>query len=175
MNRPDKVRVTTFVDVPSDDAFAVFTDEIDAWWRKGPRFRFDKQVPGVLRFVPPASDPGAPPGRLVEAYADGTEFEVGKVLAWEPGARVAFEWRSKTFQAGERTEVIVTFAPKNGGTEVVVEHRGWSALPDEHPVRHGVTGGAFNDMLGRLWGDLVTSYRAFVRQTAGAGVPTPER
>jgi uncharacterized protein YndB with AHSA1/START domain len=157
VSRPDKVRVTTFVDVASADAFEVFTAEIDAWWGRGPRFRFGGKGAGVLRFE------GGTRGRLVEAFADGTEFEVGKVLAWEPGARVAFEWRSPTFRAGERTEVEVTFAGKNGGTEVVVEHRGWAAVPDDHPVRHGNIGGAFTGMLGRFWGDLATSYRLFVQ------------
>lgn len=156
MSRPDKVRVTTFVDVEHDDAFAIFTDEIDAWWGKGPRYRFGGKRTGVLRFD------GGRAGRLVEAFADGSEFVVGKVLAWEPGARVAFEWHSTAFKPGERTEVEVTFLPKNGGTEVVVEHRGWAAVPDDHPVRHGQSGAAFNGQMGRFWGNLATSYRLFV-------------
>jgi hypothetical protein len=35
----DHVRVSTFVAVPIEDAFAVFTEEMNAWWRRGPAFR----------------------------------------------------------------------------------------------------------------------------------------
>jgi uncharacterized protein YndB with AHSA1/START domain len=153
----DKVRVTTFVEVSSADAFAVFTDEIDAWWRRGPRFRFDKSGLGTLRFE------GGVGGRLVESFADGSEFEVGKVLAWDPGAKVAFEWRSQAFEPKDKTTVLVTFAAKGDGTEVVVEHTGWSQFPDGHAVRHGNVGTAFTDMLGLFWGELATGYRAFVK------------
>ena len=35
----DRARVTTFVAVDPGEAFAVFTGEIDAWWRRGVAFR----------------------------------------------------------------------------------------------------------------------------------------
>src|SRR5690606_39228748 len=56
---PELVRVTTIVPVDPALAFALFTDEVDAWWRRGPRYRFGD---GALRFEPP------PRGRLVEVY-----------------------------------------------------------------------------------------------------------
>jgi hypothetical protein len=39
MSGSDSARVTTFVGVSPEDAFAVFTEQIDQWWRRGPRFR----------------------------------------------------------------------------------------------------------------------------------------
>ena len=46
-----------------------FTDEIDLWWRRGPRFRFLTESEGTLRFEPGAGR------RLVETAAgDGSEF-----------------------------------------------------------------------------------------------------
>jgi uncharacterized protein YndB with AHSA1/START domain len=35
----DTVTVTVTVDVPPPRAFAVFTEEIDLWWRRGPAYR----------------------------------------------------------------------------------------------------------------------------------------
>jgi uncharacterized protein YndB with AHSA1/START domain len=157
---PDRVRVTTFVDVPPGEAFDVFTREVDAWWRKGPRFRFGKTREGVLAFE------GEVGGRLTERYEDGSTFEVGRVLAWEPGARLVFEWRARNFAPDQRTEVEVRFASQGDGTEVVLEHRGWAALPDSHPARHGLQGRAFADMLGLWWGELATALRAHARTRA---------
>jgi uncharacterized protein YndB with AHSA1/START domain len=84
------------------------------------------------------------------------------VLAWEPGRRLVFEWRGKSFAPGERTEVEVRFEPVEGGTRVTLEHRGWEALGDDHPVRHGLRGPAFTDMIGLWWGELATSFRVYV-------------
>lgn len=35
----DKATVSVLVAVPPADAFAIFTTEIDLWWRQGPKFR----------------------------------------------------------------------------------------------------------------------------------------
>ncbi len=37
MSDDDRVVVTTLVAVDPATAFAVFTEEVDAWWRHGPR------------------------------------------------------------------------------------------------------------------------------------------
>jgi len=154
------VRVTTFVRVEPVAAFEVFTRETDAWWRRGPRFRFAGERRGVLRFEPGVG------GRLFEHYADDDIFEVGKVLVWEPGAWLVFEWRLRNFAPGDRTEVEVRFDPATvadgAGTQVTLEHRGWSALPKEHPARHGLDGNALTSMIGLWWGEILTALRAHV-------------
>ncbi|MFO0985355.1 MAG: SRPBCC domain-containing protein [Planctomycetota bacterium] len=157
MKRADSARVTTFVAVAPHDAFEVFTEETDLWWRRGPRYRFSPEQNGMIRFD------GGEGGRLVETFADGTEFVCGKVLVWEPGRRLVFEWRARAFGPDERTEVEVLFEAMNDGTQVTLEHRGWASLPDDHPVRRGLgSGQAFADMIGLWWGELATSYRAHV-------------
>jgi uncharacterized protein YndB with AHSA1/START domain len=152
----DRARVTTFVRVDPATAFEVFTAETDLWWKRGPRYRFGGARRGTLRFE------AGPDGRLFEAFDEGEVFEVGRVRVWEPGARLVFEWRIRNFQPGERTEVEVLFEAAEGGTRVIVEHRGFSALPKDHPVRHGLTGSAFTAMIGLWWGDLATGLRAYV-------------
>jgi uncharacterized protein YndB with AHSA1/START domain len=151
--KADSVRVTTFVAVSPNDAFEVFTEETDLWWKKSPRFRVGGATSGVLAFE------GAKGGRLFERLADGTEHEVGRILVWEPGARLVFEWRGVNFAPEERTEVEVAFASKGEGTEVVLVHRGWSSIRPDHPARHGTEGRAFVTLIGLFWGQLLTFYR----------------
>jgi hypothetical protein len=42
---------------------------------------------------------------------------------------------------------------------VTVIHRGWSALREDHPSRHGLHGAEFVRMIGMWWGDLLSAYR----------------
>jgi uncharacterized protein YndB with AHSA1/START domain len=160
----DCVRVTTFVAVDPSDAFEIFTKETDAWWRQGHRFR--RISNGSLRFENHE--------RLIEVADDGTQQEIGRVLVWEPGQRLTFEWRAQNFAAGELTEVDVRFEAASGGTRLVLEHRGFGKLRKDHPVRHGLEGDAFVSMMGLWWGDLVTNYRSFAGtraiNSAGASV-----
>jgi hypothetical protein len=155
----DRARVTTVVAVDPARAFALFTDEIDAWWRRGPRFRFLRSAEGVLRFE------GQAGGLLLEAGA-GETWEVGRVTVWEPAARLVFDWRLPSFAPHETTEVEVRFEPVAGGTRVTIEHRGFDALPREHPARHGLDGEALQAMIGLWWGDLVTVFRRHARTSA---------
>jgi hypothetical protein len=84
------------------------------------------------------------------------------VTAWEPPTRLQLEWRGVNFKPHESTVVEVRFEPINDGTHVTVEHRGWSALPPDHPVRHGLQGAEFARMIGMWWSELLTSLREHV-------------
>ncbi len=155
----DAARVSVFVRVAPDDAFDVFTREIDLWWRTGPRYRIAGKKPGQLFFEPKLD------GRLfetVELGAGPRTFEVGRVTRWDPPSSIALEWRGVNFKPGEKTFVEVAFEPQDEGTLVTVLHRGWSALPEDHPARHGLTGADFSRMIGMWWGELMTSLREHV-------------
>jgi uncharacterized protein YndB with AHSA1/START domain len=159
----DGARVSVFVAVTPADAFEVFTQETDLWWRKGPKFRIGGKRPGMLAFE------GGVGGRLFETYeiATGSKtFEVGRITDWEPPTRIAFEWRGVNFRPGEITFVEVEFAAKGHGTMVTVRHRGWAALRPDHPARHGNVGSDFDRMIGMWWGDLLTSLREHVAASA---------
>ncbi len=152
----DSARVSVAVAVRPEDAFEVFTTEIDLWWRKGPAYRIQGKRPGRLFFEPRLE------GRLfetVELPSGPRTFEVGRVTAWDPPRRLELEWRGVNFAPHEKTFVEVTFEPRGEGTLVTVRHHGWSALPDDHPVRHGRTGAAFAREIGLWWGALMTSFR----------------
>jgi len=152
----DSAAATVHVAVSIEDAFEVFTREIDLWWRRGRRFRIAGKNPGRLFFEPRLD------GRLFETVTfDARErtFEVGRVMVWEPPRRIVLQWRGVNFAPHEHTTVEVTFQPTSTGTLVRVEHRGWSRLPDDHPARHGLVGPAFSRMIGLWWGDLLTALR----------------
>jgi uncharacterized protein YndB with AHSA1/START domain len=155
--RGDRAKATVFVAVTPEVAFDVFTREIDSWWRRGVKFRASGRHAGTLAFEPGVG------GRLFETFdVDGEPHTVvvGRVMAWEPPARLLFEWRNSNFAPHERTEVEVRFVAAADGTQVSVEHRGWSTLPPGHPARHGLEGTAFVGMIGMWWGDLLTALRA---------------
>jgi uncharacterized protein YndB with AHSA1/START domain len=147
------------VAVSPSDAFAVFTEEIDLWWRVGPQYRIAGKRPGKLYIE------GGPSGRLFESYetkAGARTFEVGKVVLWEPPHRLSLEWRGVNFKPNESTLVEVSFQPSPSGTLVTVKHRGWASLPPEHPARHGLQDSAFTRMIGMWWGELLSSLREYV-------------
>jgi uncharacterized protein YndB with AHSA1/START domain len=153
----DQVSVTVRVEVAPDVAFEVFTTEIDLWWRRGIAYRASGKAQGVLVLEPKLG------GRLFEEYIgpDGPAVhEAGRVTAWQPPSRLAFEWRGSNFAAGESTEVEVSFTrTASGATQVVLVHRGFAALPPDHPVRHGKPVAAFIRSIGMWWGDLLSAFR----------------
>ena len=157
----DSAKVSVFVAVTPEDAFDVFTREIDLWWKQGPQYRIAGKRRGTL-FIE-----GGAGGRLFETFDLSTgsrTIEVGKITVWEPPARLAMEWRGVNFEPHERTFVEVLFEPSGDGTLVTVHHHGWSTLPDDHPARHGLVGPAFSRMIGMWWGSLMTSLREHVAE-----------
>jgi uncharacterized protein YndB with AHSA1/START domain len=154
------------VGVPPADAFRVFTEEIDRWWRRGLKYRVARGTDGILCLEPRVG------GRLFESFPTrgGTRvIETGRVTAWEPPARLVFDWRAVNFAPGEKTEVEVRFEPNGAGTLVTVTHRGWSRIRPDHPARHGQETAAFVRMMGMWWSDLMTSLREHAARGHGPG------
>jgi uncharacterized protein YndB with AHSA1/START domain len=155
MSGADQARVAIAVAAPVERAFAVFVEEIDLWWRRGPRFRHVRGDRGLMAIEPRAG------GRVFESIvSDGQErvIEIGRVTAWEPPHRLRFDWRNSTFKRDERTEVEVTFEARGAGTLVTVTHRGWGQIRADHPARHGQDDVAFLRRLGLWWTDLLRGF-----------------
>lgn len=136
-------------------AFAAFTRDIGLWWQSHPLFQLSRRGDGTLRF-----DPAGPNGRLVTRFADGEEWEIGRVRHWLPGQRLAFGWRLPSFAADQATEVDVRFEPVGAETRVTVEHRGWDAIPQRHVARHGFELILFQRRLGEHWRSLLRAMAA---------------
>jgi uncharacterized protein YndB with AHSA1/START domain len=157
----DVASVTVYVAVSPDAAFEIFTQEIDLWWRHGRKFRTFGRRHGQINIE------GHLGGRLfetLEVNGSTRTFDVGKVIAWQPPRALCLEWRAVNFKPEEKTLVDVTFAASGDGTLVTVQHRGWAALRDDHPARHGLHGADFSRMIGLWWGELLTSLREHVAE-----------
>ena len=117
--------VSSSVEVAADPdlAFAVFTDEIDLWWVRGPINFFD-----AARAVGMRCEPGVG-GRLLEVYDDSTGdvLELARITAWEPGVRLA--WSSSV----DDVEVEIRFDPTAVGTRVRVD----ATIPPKSEDRGG--------------------------------------
>jgi uncharacterized protein YndB with AHSA1/START domain len=160
MTRSTSIVVTTLVAADPDTAFEIFTTEIDAWWKSGPKFRPSMGKGGVLRFEPHAD------GRLLETYQDGSAFEFGRVRVWEPGRRLVFDMIARSFGPGEFTVVEICFEAEGEQTRVTLENRGWDRFPADHPVRHGASEPAFSDMMSVWWADVLLGVQAYIASTS---------
>jgi hypothetical protein len=141
---PASVRLSISVAVDPHAAFEVFTEEIDAWYRRGPHNFADPERAVGIRFEPGVG------GRLIEVYdaRTGDGHEIGEIVVWEPGSRLMFVDNRKT-------EVDVRFEPDgDNATRVTLEHRGLERLLPDDAIRHAKFGGQL----------LLKWYGAFLRQ-----------
>src|SRR5262245_42576736 len=118
----------------------------------GARFR------GSLRFEPGVG------GRLLKSIG-GRAFEIGRVQRWDPPDAFGFECREPGDATGPCTEVEVRFAPAAGGTRVTLEHRGFEALPADHPARAGLASEALLRLWGRCWSERLEQAKACVESS----------
>lgn len=119
-----------YVQRPQTETFAIFTDQIGAWWPLPTHGVFGEQA-GGLEFRD---------GRLIELAVDGRESTWGEVRAWEPPSRMVISWHPGR-DTGEQSEVEVRFEPDAAGTRVIIEHRGWETFgADARRRRRGYVG-----------------------------------
>jgi uncharacterized protein YndB with AHSA1/START domain len=123
------VLVAIRVPATPEETFDAFTDDIGLWWRPSALFQLTPRGDGTLSFEKRE--------RLITTLPSGKVFEVGRVTAWQRGARLAFTWRQANFKPDQVTSVEVTFETVGEETRVTVTHRGWDTIPQDHVARHG--------------------------------------
>jgi len=112
MSQPDRVHASIEIAVDPQTAFKIFTEEIDAWWERGPHNFWDGGRALATRFEPGVG------GRYLEVYDEaGDVLEIGRITLWEPGTRLV--WR----MSHDDTEVDIRFEAIAGGTRVLLEQR----------------------------------------------------
>jgi uncharacterized protein YndB with AHSA1/START domain len=124
------VRRAVTVERPLEEAFRVFTEELASWWPVETHSIAKEAVETVVM-------EGRVGGRLYERAGDGAECDWGRLLAWEPPHRVAFEWQI----TGVPTEVDVRFTPDGEHTRVDLTHRGFERLENGAARRESYNGG----------------------------------
>jgi uncharacterized protein YndB with AHSA1/START domain len=129
MNRtvtPTPVRKSVRVNAPPDRAFEVFTAGIGRWWPKSHHIGASDLDTHVIE---PKEG-----GRWYERGIDGAECEVGKVLVWDPPARLVLGWQLTAdwkFDPKLMTEVEVRFIQDGANaTRVELEHRNLDRFGD---------------------------------------------
>jgi uncharacterized protein YndB with AHSA1/START domain len=106
------IRKSIWVGRSPETSFKVFCEDISEWWPGGfggkdTKLFLDREVGG----------------RFYERRVDGTEYEIGRITAYQPPSVVAFTWRAPSWDA--TTQVEIRFAAEGGGTRVEPEHSGW--------------------------------------------------
>jgi uncharacterized protein YndB with AHSA1/START domain len=118
----EPIRKQIVVNAAQAHVFSVFTDGIDKWW---PREHHIGPSPLKQAIIEPKSG-----GRWYSTCQDGSEIDVGKVLAWDPPKRLVLAWQITgewKYDPDFITEVELTFTaegPKK--TRVDLEHRNLS-------------------------------------------------
>jgi uncharacterized protein YndB with AHSA1/START domain len=117
--KPAPVRKSVRVGAPRERAFEVFTARIGQWWPKS--HHITKADLDTVLIEPRVG------GRWFERGVDGSECDVGKVLVWEPPARLVLGWQlgaTFTYDPDLITEVEVRFIAEGANaTRVELEHR----------------------------------------------------
>jgi uncharacterized protein YndB with AHSA1/START domain len=117
--RPAPVRRSVTVNAAPAEAFRVFTADIAKWWPSTHSI-------GKAKMKNPVLEPRAG-GRWYEIGEDGSECDWGRVLAWEPPARLLMAWQIDHgfgFNPDLHTEVEVRFIAEGArATRVELEHR----------------------------------------------------
>ena len=136
------IRKSITLSRPPEIAFRVFTSEIGAWWPLKKGFSFGRERAKDI-FIEPRVG-----GRFYERFTDGTEFEVGRITAFEPPRLVSFTWKDPSWEGS--TEVEVRFLAEGAGTRLELEHRGW----EQGPIMEK-QGGGYSDGWGIVLADYV--------------------
>ena len=142
---PAPVRRNIQVAVPRERAFEVFTAGIGRWWPKS--HHIGAVDIDTLVFEPRAG------GRWYERGVDGSECEVGKVLVWDPPARLVLAWQLTPdfkYDPNLITEVEVQFIAEGANsTRVELEHRNLERFGDRvDAMRQQIDGpGGWGDLL----------------------------
>ena len=122
------------VAVDAATAFRLFTEEIGQWYRSGNHSWNDPEQAVGIRFEPGVG------GRWIEVWNEetGEGFEMGRVLVWEPGARLVVSYRNVHLPPGT-SRLEIRFDPVAGGTRVRLEHSGLEALSERFRENAWVT------------------------------------
>jgi uncharacterized protein YndB with AHSA1/START domain len=142
---PAPVRRSIRVAASRERAFEVFTVGIGRWWPKTHHI-------GAADIDTLVIEPRGG-GRWFERGVDGSECEVGKVLVWDPPARLVLAWQLTPefrYDPNLITEVEVQFIAEGANaTRVELEHRNLERFGDRVDAMRGKIDGPGG------WGDLL--------------------
>jgi uncharacterized protein YndB with AHSA1/START domain len=113
---------------PADVVFDAYVNHIDSWWVRRGTYRYsfapESTEPRHIRFEAELG------GRFWESFADETEYEIGRIVGWDPPHLLRYTWRAPVWPI--ETTITVTFTETDEGTRVEVTHEGFGVdgVPD---------------------------------------------
>lgn len=136
---------------PRERVFRAYVEEIDAWWPRRGTYRYSfapaTTEPASIRFESGAG------GRFVETFADGSEYEIGRIERWEPPHRLGYTWKAPGWQQASTVEVTFT---ELAGDRTRVE------------VVHADLIAAIEDGYAAGWREILAAFTAAVEQETPA-------
>ena len=132
------VRKSIHVNVSAARAFDIFTSGIGRWWPHDKGIGKKPMTPIIETRLG---------GRWYELAEDGTQTNIGKIIVWEPPARLVVTWDINSQWKPDTTvssEVEVKFIPDGeNATRVELEHRKFEQMGAEpgEVMRNSVDGG----------------------------------
>jgi uncharacterized protein YndB with AHSA1/START domain len=157
---PNCVRKVVSVQAPREVAWRVFTEQMATWW---PLAMYKI---GNAAAVDAVIEPRVG-GRWYERGEDGSTCDWGRVLAWEPYARLVLTWDITAdwqYDPALQTEIEVRFiAEGEAGTRVELEHRRLDRYGDRRDEMRTVF-----DETGD-WGRLLAAFAQTAMTSARAG------
>jgi len=134
LDRSQPIRATVIVRSDPARAFELFTAQMGKWWPLESYSRavneFEHEDVGISELMFEARMGGS----ILERMTDGRVLPWGEVLDWQPPQLVVLSWRPHSMPEPP-TEIEVTFAAREDGTSVKVEHRGWERLSEGFRAR----------------------------------------
>ncbi len=164
-----KTFVALRVECDAATAFDQFTNEIDHWWKQGPRNRLIGNRPGIMEF-----GESGDVRYLQEVDKRRPDFIVraGKVTRWEPGKRLAFEWQWPMADPKEpATLVDIRFSAQGDYTRITLEHLGLEKLSMAHPGRNRLNDNRFKPMMTHYWQAHLVSLRNRIKLLSSNSSP----
>jgi uncharacterized protein YndB with AHSA1/START domain len=142
------IRKQITVQAPRERAFEVFTAGMGRWWSPDYSIGAEPLAEVVVEL--------REGGRWYERGEGGAECDWGRVLAWDPPARVVLAWQISgdwSFDGTIGTEVEVRFVAEGPSTtRVELEHRGLDAYGGRAEEMRGI----FDSDAG--WAGLLARY-----------------
>lgn len=118
---PD-VSLEVSVPLPPEQAFDTFVQQMDVWWPRRGVFPYSFAPAGTrplhIRFEPQLG------GRYYETFLDASEYEIGRIIRYQPPERLAYTWQDPTWQ--NETQIALSFNEEESGTRVVYEQDGFA-------------------------------------------------